>query len=96
MKKVKDSSKKTLQFIICVLIFVLLFCFCSIVETTYTRDVTIIQVDDSLVIAKDLDDQVWRFYGHGYFIGQEVTLVMNTNHTNSNIKDDLIEQVLTK
>ena len=49
-----------------------------------------------MITVRDEHDHNWTFYGDGYFVGQELTLVMNTNNTNSNIYDDLIEQVLTK
>lgn len=90
------KSMKIIKGLMLILILVIIFCFFSIVETTYPRDAVVTQVNDNLVIAQDLDGQRWKFYKDNLFVGQEVTLIMNTNNTDSNIYDDLVEQVLTK
>lgn len=91
----KDNLKIIKIFAV-LLLFIIVFCFISVIETTYTRNVTVTQVSDTMITVRDEHDHNWTFYGDGYFVGQELTLVMNTNNTNSNIYDDLIEQVLTK
>ena len=90
------NNRKIVRIFATLLFIIIVFCFISIVETTYKRDAIITQVSDTITIAKDSDGNNWTFYDKGFFVGQEVTLIMNTNNTNSNIFDDLVEKVLTK
>ena len=89
-------NRKIIKIFAILLLVVIVFCFISIVETTYKRDAVIVQVSDTITIAEDVNGNDWAFYDKGYYVGQEVTLIMNTNNTNSNIFDDLVEDVLTK
>lgn len=90
------NNRKIVRIFAILLLIIIAFCFVSIVETTYERDAIITQVSNTIATARDLDGNNWTFYDKGFFVGQEVTLVMNTNNTNSNIFDDLVENVLTK
>ena len=90
------NNRKIIKIFAILLLVIIVFCFISIAETTYKRDAVIVQVSDTITIAEDLNGNNWAFYDKGYYVGQEVTLIMNTNNTNSNIFDDLVENVLTK
>ena len=62
------------------------------IESTYTRDVTVTKVDCIKVTVQDKQGHYWSFYGDDYTVGQEITVVMNDQHT-SFIYDDTIINV---
>ena len=64
----------------------------GMLETTYTRDVVVTDVDCIEVTVEDRQGHRWSFYGDDYTVGQEITVVMNDNHT-SIITDDRIVDV---
>lgn len=72
------------------------FCWCAATESTYKRDATITSINHGLVCATDSRGNDWEFWGDDFYIGQEVTLVMDDNHTTSNIYDDFVKKVLTR
>lgn len=72
------------------------FSFCLVYESTYTRNAVVAQIDNGLVSADDESGNTWTFWGDDFYIGQEVTLVMDDNHTTSNIYDDFVKKVLTR
>lgn len=64
----------------------------GMIETTYTRDVVVTKVDCIEVTVQDKQGHHWSFYGDDYTVGQEITVVMNDQHTSS-IYDDTIVDV---
>jgi hypothetical protein len=62
------------------------------IESTYTRDVIVTKVDCIEVTVQDKQGHHWSFYGDDYTVGQEITVVMNDQHTSS-IYDDTIINV---
>lgn len=61
-------------------------------ETTYTRDAVVVNVDNIEVTAEDNQGNLWAFIADGYSINDNVTLIMNDNHT-TKITDDKIIKV---
>ena len=61
-------------------------------ETRYTREVTVIDVQGDVVKVMNDRGIVWTFEGEGFVEGQEITVVMDTQHT-TKIKDDKIIRV---
>ena len=61
-------------------------------ETRYTREVTVIDVQGDVVKVMSDRGIVWTFEGEGFVEGQEITVVMDTQHT-TKIKDDKIIRV---
>ena len=76
--------------------FVLGFGYCGITESTYTRNATVNYISNGLVSCIDESGNDWEFYGDDFYVGQEIKLVMDTNHTEGNIYDDIVKNVLTK
>ena len=64
----------------------------GMIESTYTRDVVVTKVDCIEVTVQDKQGHHWSFYGDDYTVGQEITVVMNDQHTSS-IYDDTIVDV---
>lgn len=60
-------------------------------ETHYTREATVIVVDDSSVTVVDNCGYVWNFEGTDFHVDDRVKLSMNTMNTDSDIFDDAIE-----
>lgn len=89
MRRVREIAKN----ITLMMIVVVMFCWCSWYETHYTREATVIDVTDNIITVVDKCDYTWSFEGDGFNINDEVKLMMNTMHTDSNIFDDEIEDV---
>ena len=64
----------------------------GMIESTYTRDVVVTDADCIEITVQDKQGHHWSFYGDEYKVGQEITVVMNDNHT-SIITDDRIVDV---
>lgn len=69
------------------------FCICSYAETHYTRKAEVIKIADNLITAEDERGYLWDFEGDGFETGDKIKLIMDTNHTDSNIFDDKIIHV---
>ena len=89
MRRVREIVKN----ITLMIILVVIFCWCSWYETHYTREATVIDVTDNIITVVDRCDYTWSFEGDGFNVDDEVKLMMNTMHTDSNIFDDEIEDV---
>lgn len=64
---------------------------CGGYESTYTRRATITAIKGNTVYCQDSCGYLWKYEGEGR-IGDNITLVMNDNHT-STITDDIITEV---
>lgn len=67
-------------------------------ETTYVRETEVTCVEGDLVTFTDQVGNNWDYFfdeGNTYIVGDEVKLVMNTNHTDD-IYDDIIVGVVGK
>ena len=90
MRRVREIAKN----ITLMMIVIVMFCWCSWYETQhYTREATVIDVTDDIITVVDRCDYTWSFEGDGFNVNDEVKLMMNTMHTDSNIFDDEIEDV---
>ena len=69
------------------------FVFCSYIETHYTRTAKVVAVNDSLITAEDQNGYLWDFEDDSLNVGDEIRLIMDTNHTDSNIFDDKVVDV---
>lgn len=85
VERVKNITLLVIMFI--------LFCWCSWYESHYTREATVINVNNDMVTVLDMTDNVWEFEGDGFTIGDNVKMSMDTRHTDSNIYDDEIVSV---
>ena len=65
-------------------------------EHTYTREVTVHSVECDTVTVVDNNYNVWRYNSNEVdtsLVGKTITVVMNDNYTDSNIRDDKIIDV---
>ena len=96
----KRSKKKTdglnIKFIAGIAAFLFGLAFCSMIESTYTRNAIVTDISSKLVSCIDESGKPWQFWGNDFYIGESIKLVMDTNHTDSNIYDDTVKKVLTK
>lgn len=81
--------------ILSIITFLTGFSFCASTESIYKREATITFVDreEREIEAVDLSGNFWSFYGTGFEVGEEVTLIMDDNHTINVITDDIIKDV---
>ena len=78
--------------IIMVLTVIIIIGLMGTIETTYTRDAKVVNVDNLEVTAEDKQGNLWVFIADDYSINDDVTLIMNDNHT-TKITDDKIIKV---
>ena len=87
------SLKEWIQGLLIAIIFILILNFCSIVETTYTQNATVIQVKNNIILIEDKKGYVWEFKASEFSVGDKVKLTMDNNHTDLIINDDKIKQI---
>ena len=63
----------------------------AMVQTYYTRKVTVVKIKDNIVTVEDKVGEYWKFEGEGYRVGEHITLIMNTNGTENYTGDDTID-----
>ena len=66
-------------------------------ESTYTRTAEVVEVNNNLAIFTDATGNDWYYYfddGTDIKIGDNVKLIMDTMHTDSNIYDDEIKKIV--
>ena len=79
----------------------LLFCaiLCGIagleeyIKNTHTKEAIVIDCQDNVCIAKDIQGNVWKFNKEECEIGSKVKLYINANNTDFNISDDAITKI---
>ena len=60
-------------------------------ETTYTRQATIIENKNGIITVEDISGNMWQYEGSGA-VGEQVNLIMHDNNT-SKVTDDIIKEV---
>ena len=77
--------------------FVLVLILCSIIESTYKREVRVNAIEENVVTFEDECGFLWDWEKEesekAYSIGEKATLIMFNNHTENNIYDDEIKRV---
>ena len=66
-------------------------------ESTYTRTAEVVEVNNNLVAFIDSTGNDWDYYfedGINLEVGDNVKLIMDTMHTDSNIYDDKIKKIV--
>ena len=89
--------KRIITSITIVIIMFLCIGWLSNQEHTYTREVTVHSVECNTVTVVDSNYNVWRYNTNDIdtsLIGKTITVVMNDNYTDSNIKDDKIIDII--
>lgn len=75
-----------------ILIVILLFIgFIGHIETHYTRDVVVVEVQGQEVAVEDRQGNLWCFKGTDYKIDQELVIVMYDNHTGTMYDDEIVK-----
>ena len=84
---------KGIRTVIFLMLTIALLRFSSWYETHYTREATVIAIDNSIITVIDNCDYIWEFEGTGFSVGDTVRMTMDTMNTDTNIFDDAIENV---
>ena len=79
---------KRILIVVTIIIVVGLF---GMIENTYTREVTVTEMQDQEVTVVDVSGNEFCFYGTDYTVGQKITVVMTTNNTDSITDDKIID-----
>ena len=61
-------------------------------ESTYTRDVIVVSIDDTTITTKDKQGFIWQFISNSDIQeGQHLILVFSNMHTNTIFDDEVID-----
>lgn len=86
-------QKENLKTLLAGLAFVLAFSFCSCTESTYTRKAVVRNITKDTITVEDEGGNFWEFFGDGFNVDDKVKLIMDNNHTDSIITDDIVKNV---
>ena len=91
----RNKQVKTVIFaIVTIILFFIVLGRVGYHETHYNREAIVISINsDSVITVKDNTNNVWKFVGDGYTVGDEVQMLMSTEGTESIITDDKIINV---
>ena len=92
----KNVTRQRVLVGLVVIIIVAMLCAVSFVENTYKREAIVDRVEDGYYVLVDTTDNEWLYDSDELVIGQEVTMVMDTNGTDSNIYDDVIKKIIVR
>ena len=75
-------------------VVIILMGFCGYIETHYTRQATVIEVNGDVITVEDNCGYLWDFGGDGFTVRDNVSMKMYNNTTDNIIKDDEIINVI--
>lgn len=85
--------RKAITTIIITVIMLTMFYASTWIETHYTREATVIEVNDNIVTVVDDTNNFWSFEGTKFNVNDKVTMTMDSMNTDLNIYDDEIINV---
>ena len=89
----KEKIEDTVIGILLIGIFIFIMGVAGYIETHYTREVTVVKINEDEIVVEDSIQHHWVFYGEDYKIGDKIKMTMFNNYTDSNIYDDKIIKV---
>lgn len=92
---IKNNTKEYIKGFIIFLFFIGLLIVCNKIETNYTREGFVKEVQGQNVVVEDTKGNLWEYFTDGLKVNTKVTLKMHNNHT-STIKDDYILDIIVK
>lgn len=94
LKKKEDGNKmRMIRDLLIAVVLLFGIAFCSYYSFTYTRTAIVTKVENGKVTVTEKDGYVWEFYGDGFSVNDYVEMTMDTNNTDSTIKDDIVKKV---
>lgn len=82
--------KHSIKMIAIVVVMITMYAIVSYIDTHYTREAIVTNVEQSLVTATDDDDNVWQFKATNIHKGQHIKMIMDNNHTIINDDDKVV------
>ena len=89
----KEKIENIVISILLIGFFILIVETLGYIETHYTREATIIEINEDEIIVEDLIHHHWTFCGNGYEVGDRIKMTVFNNYTDLNIYDDEIKKV---
>ena len=89
----KEKIEDTVIGILLIGVFIFIMGVAGYIETHYTREATVIKINEDEIVVEDSIQHHWVFYGKDYKIGDKIKMTMFNNYTDSNIYDDKIIKV---
>ena len=85
--------RKAITTIIITVIMLTMFYASTWIEAHYTREATVIEVNDNIVTVVDNTNNFWSFEGTEFNVNDKVKMTMDSINTDLNIYDDEIIDV---
>ena len=85
--------RKAITTIIITVIMLTMFYASTWIAAHYTREATVIEVNDNIVTVVDDTNNFWSFEGTDFNVNDKVTMTMDSMNTDLNIYDDEIINV---
>lgn len=76
---------------IIIIIAIMLYALVSYIDTHYTREAIVTNVEQSLVTATDDDGNMWQFKATNMYEGECIKMTMHNNHTIMNYDDEVVD-----
>ena len=82
--------KHRVKVIAIVVVMIVMYAIASYIDTHYTRQAIVTNVEQSLVTATDDDGNVWQFKATDMYEGEHIKMIMDNNHTIMNYDDEVV------
>ena len=86
--------KSIASFILFISVIILVPAVAETIETYYSMDGVIINVNSDEISVEDSTGNIWTFFGKEYSINDEVRIIFFNNHTDNTRVDDKIIKVI--
>ena len=90
----EKKKKGICYFVLFLLVIILISIACKYEKTYKRKHCQVVSIDGQTITVKDSVGNFWAFFGQDFVYNDSVTLVMDTNNTDNNIKDDIIIDVI--
>lgn len=82
--------KHRVKVIAIVIVIIIMYALVSYIDTHYTREAIVTNVEQSLVTATDDDGNMWQFKATDMCEGECIKMTMHNNHTIMNYDDEVV------
>lgn len=91
----KKATYKVIKGLVIVVLILGVFRIMVKVDRTYTRQATVVSVENNVIMFEDTTGNVWEWVdkGYKYNVGDQVRMMMDNNSTIDVIEDDEIVKI---
>lgn len=88
------NKKEVIKGILFIIIFIIIFKICGIVESTNIKKGYVTNIEERLITIEDTQGKEWQYVTNKKLaINDKVSIVIDNNNTEDNEKDDIVKKV---